>query len=199
LIEYQLPEKLKQEDFVSPPDVVGVTTAFFEGSIDLDPASSEHANELIQAQRFFTPKEDGLTQPWKAEKLYLFPPRDLIPWDKQPDNISLFRRTRRYPKSAQRVWLEEAYRRYTRSEFNEGIVFLTSAEVALRVTQNLDIDLPLCILKDHPRLSKDKASLPALKSTRCLGFILYFPCSKNTHERIATFQQKYSLLGRCYC
>ena len=198
MIEYRLPEKLNQDDYVSPADVVGVTTAFFGGSIDLDPASSIHANELVQAKRFFTPKEDGLTQTWKAEKLYLYPPRDLIPFDQQPDNFSLFRRKKRFPKSAQRVWLEEAYRRYMRQEFKEGIVFLTSAEVALRVTQTLDINLPMCILKDHPRLSKDKPSLPALKSTRCLGFILYFPCSENTYDRITQFQQQYSLLGRCF-
>ena len=57
MIEYRFPDKLKQEDFVSPPDVVGVTTAFL-GGIDLDPASSKDANGLIQAQRFFTPKEN---------------------------------------------------------------------------------------------------------------------------------------------
>ena len=197
MIEYRFPDKLKHEDFVSPPDVVGVTTAFL-GGIDLDPASSEDANGLIQAQRFFTPKENGLTQSWKADKLYLYPPRDLVSWDQQPDNFSLFRRKKRFPKSAQRVWLEEAHRRYMKQEFKEGIVFLTSTEVALRVTQKLDINLPMCIMKDHPKLSKDKPSLPALRSTRCLGFILYFPCSENTHDRITRFHQSYSLLGRCY-
>ena len=199
MITYSLPEKLRQEDYVSPADVVGITTAFFGGSIDLDPASSEHANELIQAQRFFTPTENGLSQSWKAKNVYLYPPRDIVPYNQQPTDYSIFRRKKRFPKSAQRVWLEEAYRRYTKNEFNEAIVFLTSAEVALRVTQLLEIDLPVCILKDHPRLSKDKPSIPALRSTRCLGFVLYLPCSKNTHERISQFHQSYSLLGRCYC
>ena len=199
MIEYHFPEGLKQEDYVSPADVVGVTTAFFGGGIDLDPASSTHANELIQAQRFFTPTENGLTQSWKAKKLYLYPPRDTVPYSEQPSDNSLFRRKKRYAKSAQRVWLEEANKRYMRNEFNEAIVFLTSAEVALRVSQHLDIDLPLCILKSHPKLSKDEAKLPALRSTRCMGFILYFPCSINTHERISQFQHQYSLLGRCYC
>ena len=199
MISYSLPEKLNQEDYVSPADVVGVTTAFFGGSIDLDPASSEAANELVQAKRFFTPKEDGFNQSWKAKNVYLYPPRDVIPYNQQPVDYSLFRRRKRFPKSAQRVWLEETYRRYTKNEFNEAIVFLTSAEVALRVTQLLDIDLPICIMKEHPRLSKDKASLPALRSTRCLGFILYFPCSYNTHQRITEFTQSYSRLGRCYC
>jgi len=199
VIEYHFPEKRKQEDFVSPADVVGVTTSFFNGAIDLDPASSEHANGLIQAQRFFTPKEDGLSQSWKAKSLYLYPPRDTIAFDKQPHQRSLFGRNKRFAKSAQRVWLEEAHRRYLQNEFQEAIVFLTSAEVALRVVQLLDIDLPLCILKNHPKLSKDQKDLPAVQSTRCLGFVLYFPCSTNTHERITQFHQSYSLLGRTYC
>ena len=199
MISYSLPEKLNQEDYVSPADVVGITTAFFGGSIDLDPASSEHANDLIQAKRYFSPREDGLTQSWKAKNVYLYPPRDLVPFHRQPNDYSLFRRKKRFTKSAQRVWLEETYRRYTKNEFNEAIVFLTSAEVALRVTQLLDIDLPICIMKEHPRLSKDKPSIPQLRSTRCMGFIVYFPCSDNTYERITQFHRSYSLLGRCYC
>lgn len=34
------------------------------GFINLDPASSERANERVKARRFFTPKEDGLAQEW---------------------------------------------------------------------------------------------------------------------------------------
>ena len=43
------------------------------GSIDLDPASNDLAQKTIQAARFFTVKDDGLTKPW-AGNVWLNPP-----------------------------------------------------------------------------------------------------------------------------
>lgn len=44
------------------------------GSIELDPASSELANEIVCAARYFTVDDDGLCQDWRAETLYMNPP-----------------------------------------------------------------------------------------------------------------------------
>lgn len=189
---------LSEIDFVSPADVAGVTTAFFNGRIDLDPASSQHANQLVGARRFFTPEENGLNQIWKAKNIYLYPPRDVLVSAEQPREVLLFRKRRRFQKSAQRVWLEETLRRYRKGEFEEAIVFLTSSQVALLVTQRLNLDLPMCILKEHPNLHIDAPGLPELKNTRCLGFVLYFPSPFNTEDRIMDFFNVYSQLGRVY-
>lgn len=43
------------------------------GSIDLDPASCEEAQQIVQAGRYFTKAEDGLVQPW-AGNVWLNPP-----------------------------------------------------------------------------------------------------------------------------
>jgi hypothetical protein len=190
---------LAATDFVSPPEVVGVTTSFFGGSIDLDPASSEDANTLISANRFFTFEHNGLAQDWKAKNVYLYPPRDVLYSAEQPKEVLLFKRRKRFQKSAQRVWLEECLRRYRKAEFDEAIIFLTSSQVALLVTQSLNIDLPMCILKKHPTLHIDSPGLPKLENTRCIGFILYLPSPLNTEERIMEFANLYSQLGRIYC
>ena len=50
------------------------------GSIDLDPASCDEANKVIQATTYYTKEDDGLTKAWKGN-LWVNPPysRDLMP------------------------------------------------------------------------------------------------------------------------
>lgn len=43
------------------------------GSIDLDPASCEKAQEIVQAEEYFTEDDDGLSQSWHGN-LFLNPP-----------------------------------------------------------------------------------------------------------------------------
>ena len=44
------------------------------GDIELDPASSDAANCIIQARRYYTAERDGLAQDWTAESLWMNPP-----------------------------------------------------------------------------------------------------------------------------
>lgn len=190
---------LSSKDFVSPIDVVATTTSFFNGEIQLDPASSEHANKVVEATRYFTWEHNGLLQDWKAENIYLYPPRDLLLKDEQPKNTKLFQKVRRFKKSSQRVWLELAYHKWLRKEFNQGILFLTSAEVALLVTQKLNFNMPMCLLKEHPKLLIDETNLTPLKQTRVFGFIFYLPPVDSITQSISKFEEHYSSLGRIYC
>jgi len=50
------------------------------GTIDIDPASSEMANQTVKATKFFTAEQNGLEQSWSAGSCWLNPPysADLI-------------------------------------------------------------------------------------------------------------------------
>ncbi len=185
-------------DFISPPDLIAVTTVFLGGEIFLDPASSDRANTVVQASRFFTWEHNGLNQTWKGKNIYLYPPRDLALKSEQPKSTKLFEKTNYFKKSNQRIWLEQAHKKWLKREFDEGIVFITSTEVALLATQKSGIDLPICILKEHPQLIKDNEEMSKNRNSKVFGFVFYFPSIKNYEHRIHDFHQLYSGLGRVY-
>ena len=185
-----------ENDFISPPELVATTAAFFGGSIDLDPASSESANSVVQADRFFTWKENGLNQPWKADSVFLYPPKSTLNGAEQPKDTRLFRKNLRFKKSAQRVWLELAYNKWLRNEFGQGILFLTSSEVALLVTQKIGFDFPLCILSERPKLLHEQTLKPV--QAKVFGFVYYLPSQLNYENSIRSFSEHYSNLGRVY-
>lgn len=189
---------LSSEDFVSPPEVIAITTALFGGEIELDPASSVNANSVVQATKFFTWENNGLTQSWKSKNIYLYPPRDILLKHEQPKDIRLFQKTNGFKKSSQRVWLELAYQKWLRKEFNQGIIFITSAEVALITTQRLNFDFPMCILKERPKLRRDTKELDKIKNSKVFGFIFYLPPTDKYEEAIRSFYDLYSTLGRVY-
>jgi hypothetical protein len=185
-----------ENDFISPFELVATTAAFFGGSIDLDPASSESANSVVQADRFFTWKENGLNQPWKADSVFLYPPKSTLNGAEQPKDTRLFRKNLRFKKSAQRVWLELCYNKWLRNEFGQGIIFLTSSEVALLVTQKIGFDFPLCILSERPKLLHEQTLKPV--QAKVFGFVYYLPSQLNYENSIRSFSEHYSNLGRVY-
>ena len=185
-------------DFVSPVDVIATVTAFFDGEIDLDPASSHNANTFIQANRYFCPEHQGLKQDWKAKSVYLYPPRDLLTGIEQPPDRSLWAKKKRFVKSAQRVWMEEMLRKYILGEFEEGILFLTSTDVALLAAQKIGMDLPMCILKEHPKLRNDDKDFSRVSTNKIYGFIYYFPSPNAADRKILEFSSLFSILGRVY-
>jgi hypothetical protein len=62
-----------ENEWYTPPAIVNCASRVMD-TIELDPASSEKAQEVIQADRYFTAKKNGLKQSWKCDSLWLNPP-----------------------------------------------------------------------------------------------------------------------------
>jgi hypothetical protein len=189
---------INDTDFVTPVDVLAAVSSFFGGQINLDPASSHNANRLVQAEKYFCPEHQGLRQLWKADSVYLYPPRDRLLGIEQPPDRSLWTKKKRFAKSAQRVWMEEMLRKYTLGEFKQGILFITSTDVALLAAQKIGLDLPLCILKNHPKLRHDDREFTRVNTNKIYGFLFYFPPMENTEKRILEYNELFNTLGRVY-
>jgi len=94
--------------------------------------------------------------------------------------------------------MEEMLRKYTLGEFEEGILFLTSTDVALIAAQKIGLDLPMCILKEHPKLRSDDKEFNKINTNKIYGFIYYFPSPHKADRKILEFSALFSTLGRVY-
>lgn len=61
-------------EWFTPDRILAPVRAMF-GVIDLDPCSHEDAQHAVQARRYYTEADDGLSQPWgPSESIYMNPP-----------------------------------------------------------------------------------------------------------------------------
>jgi phage N-6-adenine-methyltransferase len=98
------------------------------GAIELDPASSEHANRIVQATTFYDETVDGLTKTWNAKTVFLNPP-----YCKEGNT------------SNQDRWTAKLLREYKRGNVKEAILLITNATETIWFHRLMQF--PMCFVK----------------------------------------------------
>lgn len=119
------------------PDYLGaMVRQVFGGPIDLDPASCAQANMLIQAERYYTQEDDGLTKPWVGT-VYLNPPGGRV---RPPGGGSLV--------NSAALWYATLVRRFEYGLVSQAIFMVFNLELvryAQRYMVTQPLDYPYCL------------------------------------------------------
>ena len=103
------------------------------GPIDLDPASADEAQATVKAARYHTINDDGLQQPWIANRLWMNPPFGTIG----------------DARGRQSVWLDKLFAEVGAGRVRQAVVLVRVATESLWFEPLWDY--PLCFVRGRPR------------------------------------------------
>ena len=166
------------------------------GGIDLDVASSRTANKYVEADAFFSPKDDGLNdQEWEGS-VYLFPPGGTYFWDKSNNRWKMTRASSPTLTSSHAVWFRKLYRSWFAKKIKQGLFFSNCPDM-IRYEQKI-FDFPVCVLRTAPVLLKNSSNGITNHKT-CTSIIVYLPPIDHPDESIENFIDIYSEKGKILC
>jgi phage N-6-adenine-methyltransferase len=124
-----------ENEWYTPPEIIDAARSAM-GSIDLDPASCETAQENVRAKRYFTLEDDGLSKKWRGN-VWLNPPYG-------KDVIGLF---------ASKVATE-------RERYKQAVVLVNNATETAWFSEIASVASAICFLRGRVRFL-DKSGKPA--------------------------------------
>jgi len=158
---HQLLNSSKSPEWFTPPHYIKAAREVL-GTIDLDPASCEAANRIVQAMRYFTETDNGYTREWRGN-IFLNPPYGWC----YPDG----RRKEKGGISSQGHWAKRLIAQYRAGTVTEAIL-LVNANTGEQWFQAL-WDFPICFVKRRIQFIPGEGTDPRKQPTKS-NALVYF-------------------------
>lgn len=174
----------KNAKWVTPPWLVTMIREVL-GNIDLDPASSEFANQYVRANRFFTEEDDGLMKDWTGGSIYVNPPGGRT----TADSIH------GYATLPQLFWDKLMDQHLNSPSFIHAIFMVFNIEM-LQTSQNKQspsvIEFPFCIPAKRVKFIDPDSGMESKNPTHA-NAIIYVPGNVNN---MLKFEKVFNDIGR---
>lgn len=171
----QIPSALvskETNEWYTPPEIISMVRDVF-GSISLDPASSNKANEIVQAKYIYTEEDDGLIKDWFG-KVFVNPPFGTYKG-----------------KSLAGIWLDKCEEEYACNRIY-GAIFLTHSRPGYGWYEDAIRKWPICQTKDRISFINGNTMEPSGKSKTAQTFFLM----AGYHDIEQRFVEVFSNIGR---
>lgn len=182
----------EDREYITNRDLIASAYALM-GQIDLDPASSKVANEYINADKFYTPLDDGLNFREWFGNVYLFPPPGAYFFDKKNERWKKTRASSPSLCSSHAVWFRRLYKGWMQGEIKQGLYF-TNCPDMIRYEQKI-FDFPVCILRTAPTLLCNSSTGIEPKKT-ATSMVVYLQPVDDSGAATQKFIDIYSPKGR---
>jgi phage N-6-adenine-methyltransferase len=125
------------DSWFTPTEYIDAARAALGGHITLDPFSSDHANEVVRATRYFTEEDDAFAQSWAGA---MTPGEPSTVWMNPPYSGQLV-------KAAVTLFLDE----YEAGTFKEGVFLVNNATETRWFQRAMALSSAVCFT--HHRIS----------------------------------------------
>lgn len=164
------------------------------GNIDLDPFSSEFANEFVQAKHFLTIKDDSInpSEPWEGNT-YIFPHYMRYDYSIEEHKYIKSPRFNATSASSTLIAFKNLYKFWCQGSVTQGIFQVPSLRF-LSTCQKV-LDFPVCISRGRSFVYRKVDDEIMYFPTQPMLYV-YLPPKKNIDKAIQKFIDVYTSFGR---
>jgi hypothetical protein len=183
-MNHQLLNSSKSNGWFTPPDYIKAVREVL-GAIDLDPASCEAANRIVQAARYFTAADNGYGREWHG-RIFLNPPYGHC-WPDGRERKPAPGKRHASGLSAQEHWTRRLIREYQAGNVTAAIL-LVNANTGEQWFQAL-WPFPICFVNHRIRFIPGGSMDPRKQPTKSNAFVYFGPRPARFTEVFGQFGQ----------